>query len=158
MWRNHNAQSSWVGRPSPRADSDVSSESTKQIASGETAEAACETHALPGSYRLEGGLQIVDQIAHVLNTDRKPDKRVGDAKRFALFSRHGRVCHKRRMIDQAFDTAQTFRERKKMRIFKKTPRTREIGFQNHRDHSAETAHLHAREIMLRMRLESGIAD
>src|SRR6266852_8189504 len=85
-------------------------------------------------------------------------KRVGDAKRFALFSRHGRVCHKRRMIDQAFDTAQTFRERKKMRIFKKTPRTREIGFQNHRDHSAETAHLHAREIMLRMRLESGIAD
>src|SRR6266849_1533046 len=122
MSRNHNAQSGWVGRASPRADSEVSSESTNQIVSGETPDIACETHALPGSNRFERGLQIVDQIAHVLNTDRKPDKRVGDTKRFALFFRHGRVCHERRMIDQAFDTAQTFRERKKMRIFKKTPR------------------------------------
>src|SRR5438876_6829284 len=123
MSLNHNAQSGWVERASPRADSGVLSKSTNQIVSGETPDTACETHALPGSNRFERGLQIVDQIAHVLNPDGKPDERIGDAKRFALLFRHGRVCHERRMIDQAFDTTQTFRERKKMRVFEKTPRS-----------------------------------
>ena len=41
-----------------------------------------------------------------------------------------RVRHERRMIDQAFDAAQTFREREQMRVLEKTPRAGEIGFQN----------------------------
>src|SRR5437763_6476742 len=66
--------------------------------------------------------------------------------------------HDRRMIDEAFDTAQAFGERKQMRVFEKAARAGEIGFQDDRHHAAESAHLFLRQLMLRMLLESRIIN
>src|SRR6202011_3824459 len=121
--------------------------------SGERTRGACAPRK---SDRFEGELQIVDQIANVFDAHRKAHERIGHAERFALFFRYRRMRHEGGMINQALDAAQTFRERKKMRVLKETPCALEIGFQNHRDHAAETAHLGAGEVVLWMRLEPGI--
>src|ERR1017187_6872393 len=118
----------------------------------------CRAFLRNASDRGEGGLQIVDQIAHVFDANGKTHQRISDAERFPLLLRNRCVRHKRGMIDQAFDAAQTFRERKEMRVLKKPSRACEIGLQDDRHHSAESAHLNSREIMLRMRLESRITD
>ena len=110
------------------------------------------------SDRRESELQIVDQIAHIFHTDRQPNERIGDPKLLAFFLRNRAMRHERGMIDQALDAAQAFRERKEMRVLEKTPRACEIGFQDDRDHSAEAAHLLAREIVLRMRFKPGIMN
>src|SRR5947208_2624262 len=62
------------------------------------------------SDRFESELQIVDQITEIFNADGDSNERIANAERLAFFFRHGCVSHQRRMIDQAFDAAQTFRE------------------------------------------------
>ena len=79
------------------------------------------------SNRFERELQIVDQIAHIFDANRQPNQRIADAERFAFFLRHGRMRHERRMIDQAFDAAQTFGQREQMSVFQKSFRSGEIG-------------------------------
>src|SRR5438046_2829041 len=73
--------------------------------------------------RLEGYLQIVDQIAHVLDANRNTHQRISDAERFALLLWHRRMRHERGMIDQAFDAAQTLREREEVRVLEEPTRT-----------------------------------
>jgi len=58
--------------------------------------------------------------------------------------------HKRRVIDKAFDTTQTFRQRKQMCVLQKTPGGREIAFQADCYDSAEAAHLLPCQIVVRM--------
>src|SRR4029077_15900550 len=41
----------------------------------------------------ECALQIVNEIAHVFDANGQSDQRIADTKRFALFLRHGSVCH-----------------------------------------------------------------
>src|SRR5947207_6699021 len=100
--------------------------------------------------RSESELEIVDQITHVFYTDGQPNERVGHAERFSFFLRHGGVGHERGMIDQTLHAAQTFGQGKQMRVLEKLFRPRKIGFENHRDHSTEPAHLRAREIVVRV--------
>src|ERR1700751_233804 len=45
-----------------------------------------------------------------------------------------------------------------MRVFEKTFRSIEIGFQNNRNYSAKTAHLRTCEIVLRMRFQARIVN
>jgi hypothetical protein len=60
--------------------------------------------------RFERALQVIDQIADVLDTDRQPDERIGDTEFLPLFFRHGGMRHERGMIDQAFHAAQALRQ------------------------------------------------
>src|SRR5438067_11828140 len=62
------------------------------------------------SDRFESELEVVDEVAQIFDPDRQPDERVTDAELVPLFLWHGRVSHTRRMINQAFDAAQTFRQ------------------------------------------------
>ena len=57
----------------------------------------------------ECDLQVIDQIADVLDSDRQPDERFGDAESLPLFLRHRGMGHKRGMIDEAFHAAQALR-------------------------------------------------
>ena len=66
--------------------------------------------------------------------------------------------HDRGMIDQAFDAAQAFRERKQVRILQESSRPFKIRFQNNRHNPAESTHLLAGEVMMRMRFEPGIVN
>ena len=68
---------------------------------------------------LEGELKIVNQIADIFHPDRKPNKRIGDAERFAFLFWHRGVRHERGMVDQTLDAAQTFREREQARVLRK---------------------------------------
>src|SRR2546421_914148 len=68
------------------------------------------------SDRFESELQIVDEIAQIFDADGNSDKRISDAERVTFFFRHGSVRHERGMINQAFDAAQTFREREEIRV------------------------------------------
>src|SRR5207248_4468816 len=102
--------------------------------------------------RFKGALEVLHQIAQIFDANREPDERIADADRFALFFWHRRMRHESWMIDQAFDAAEAFGQRKEVRVFQKTPRAREIGFQNYGHDSAKAAHLRAGEIVLGMRL------
>ncbi len=63
------------------------------------------------------------------------------------------------MLDEALDAAETFGEREEVRVFEKTPRTREVGVERERNHAAETgAHLALRQLVLRVRLQTGIVN
>src|SRR5207244_13615207 len=64
--------------------------------------------------------------------------------------------HERRMVDEAFNAAETFRQREQLGVLEKTPRSRKVRLQNDGDHATETAHLLAGQIVLRMRFEAGI--
>ena len=111
------------------------------------------------SNRREGGLQIVDQIVHVLDADRKPNERIGDAERLAFFFRDRAVRHERRMIDQALHAAQAFREREQMRVLEKTSRARPDRFSRSIVTMPPKPRICAlREIVLRMRFQAGITN
>src|SRR5882724_3941787 len=110
------------------------------------------------SNRFEGGLQIVNQIAHVFHANREPDQRISDTQFFALFLWNGGMCHERRMIDEALHTAQAFGQREQMRVFEKTLRSGEVRLQNDCYDSTEAAHLLPREIVLRMGLYPRVTD
>src|SRR6187401_487506 len=45
-----------------------------------------------------------------------------------------------------------------MRVLEKSPRTSEVGFQNHGNHAAKSAHLAFRQLMMWMRFQTRIAD
>src|SRR5439155_24450889 len=96
--------------------------------------------------------------ADIFHTYRKPDERICNTQFFALLFWNGSMCHECRMIDKAFHAAQTFRQRKQVRVFQKTPGSREITFQDDRYDSSKAAHLLTRQIVLRMGFQPRVTD
>ena len=104
-------------------------------------------------------MQIVDQIAQILDPDRQPDERIANPECFALLFRNRCVGHERRMIDQAFDPAQTLCQRKQMRVLEKATCSGQDRFSKQCvTIPPNRAHLGAGEIMLRMRFQSRVMD
>src|SRR4051795_13769195 len=60
----------------------------------------------------ERELQIVDQIAHAFDADAQSHERISDAELFPHFLRDRTMRHDCGVVNQAFDSAQAFRERK----------------------------------------------
>jgi len=116
---NHNPQSTVWGAhaarvlfpaASPEISDSLNALSKIHWAFGEAAECCTRAACAPRkSDCFEGDLQIVDQIADVLDSDRQPDERIGDAEFLPLFFWNGGMRHKRRMIDEAFYAAQALR-------------------------------------------------
>lgn len=62
------------------------------------------------SNRIQRILQIAPQILDMFYPDREPHQCIADAQQRALRGRNRRMRHDGRMLDQALDPAQTFRQ------------------------------------------------
>ena len=60
----------------------------------------------PTSHLGERVVEVGDEVLDILTADRDPDQPVADAGGDAVFARHCRVGHRRRVLDEGFDTAQ----------------------------------------------------
>src|SRR5438552_7265821 len=102
-------------------------------------------------------IQIRDQVLHVLDPDRQPHQAVGKSHAAPHFGRHTRMRHRGRMPDQAFDAAERFCERKDLGPPDEAPGNGGVA-QLDADHPAETLHLTGRQVVLRVRTQSGVVD
>src|SRR5206468_7823461 len=66
------------------------------------------------------------------------------------------VRHQSRVLDEAFDPAEAFREREQAAAFQKALGSGQIGLERDGHHAAEGAHLSSRQRVLRMRIEPRI--
>src|ERR1700730_9183012 len=103
-------------------------------------------------------LQILDRVINFLDADGKPHERIGDPERRPHLRRDRSVGHDGGMVDEAFDAAKAFGERKKMGVLEEPPSTGKICFQYNCDHATKRAHLFLRELVLRMPLQSRIIN
>src|SRR5262244_1449929 len=104
----------------------------------------------------ECGGEIRDEVLWVLDPDREPHQVIADPERGAHVGRDRAMRHQRRMLDQAFDAAEAFREREQTAALEETPGVVEGAGQVGRDHAAEGTHLLPGERVLRMAREPRI--
>src|SRR5262249_49470094 len=93
------------------------------------------------SDRVERVAQVAPQVVDVLDPARQAHERIVDTQCRALRFRNRAVRHQRGMLDQAFDAAEALGEREEPAPLEKAFRSREIGLEPDRYHSAEGAHL-----------------
>src|SRR5207244_10054078 len=74
--------------------------------------------------RFEGALQIVNQITHVFDAHGQSNQSIANSQCFTLFLRHRGIRHERRMLDEAFTAAETFRQRDQLGVLEEPPRSR----------------------------------
>src|SRR2546422_392769 len=89
----------------------------------------------------ECSFQVFLQISDIFDPDRQANHRVGDTGALTPLRRQRCVRHDRRVLDQAFHSAQTFGEREKTAVLEKAARRAEISAQYRSNHSSESAHL-----------------
>ena len=100
-------------------------------------------------------IEVFLQIVDVLDADRDPYHVVGQANLQASFRRYRRVRHRRGMRDECFDAAQAFGQGHQPNAVEQRSRPLQRA-ELERDQSAESAHLPARERVLRVRGEPGV--
>src|SRR5579863_4872426 len=103
-------------------------------------------------------IEIGNEIAEILDTDGETDQGIVDAEGGALCGRQGSMRHDRGMLDQAFDTAQTFGEREDLNTLEKAARLGEAALYLDCHHAAEAVHLSRRERMMGMARETGVVN
>ena len=100
----------------------------------------------------ERGLEVGEQVVGRLDPDGEAHQVAGRRERAR---RCGCVRHPGRVLDQALDTAERFRELEDRRAGDEVDRLR-LGLQQERDHAAEVAHLGARDVVARMVRQAGV--
>src|SRR5436190_13301117 len=100
-------------------------------------------------------LQVAQQIAHVLHSAAQADEALADAELLPMLEGDARVRHRGGMADQALDAAERLREGEHAAA------TEHFGgallrVELNGDHPAEAGHLRLRELVLRVRGETGI--
>mmetsp|Transcript_5968 Transcript_5968/g.23710 ORF Transcript_5968/g.23710 Transcript_5968/m.23710 type:complete len:562 (+) Transcript_5968:426-2111(+) len=108
------------------------------------------------SDRGQRGGQVAAQIGHVLDADRQPHQRIGDAQTGPHLGRDGGMRHQRGQGDQALDPAEAFGQREQLDPLQKAARTGEVGLQRDADHAAAATHLPRGQLVLRMAGQTGV--
>jgi len=108
------------------------------------------------SHVFEGGGEIGDQILRVFDAHRVTDQVVLDPDLQTLFRGELIETHQRGLLDQALDTPQRGRDLGDAASINDPGRSLEVTGNLERNNAAKSAHLAPRNLMLRMRWQTGI--
>src|SRR5688572_4346805 len=101
------------------------------------------------SLAFEGVVEVSDQVPHVFDAARQANHPIGNAQRIAPVRRHRGVRHRGGMADETLDSSQRFCERKDSRSLE-DPSCSLFTPHFDGDHPAESTHLAAGKLVLRM--------
>src|SRR2546422_9188954 len=103
----------------------------------------------------QGLVEVRNQVFHVFDPDGKPHQAVREAHLALQLGRDAGVGHRRRMADEAFDTAQRLGEDEDLGALHHAPRPAYVA-QLDAQHPAESRHLSAGEVVLWMRRQARV--